>query len=173
MCRPLTALFAPHTHPRAYVVHVPSTGRTQASGGFHPIKPACQQHRRGDWGTAKCVAARWVGIAYAALTACACRCREIVCTGSFIAGYAVSSLVFGHLVHYYNPFLLMSIGLGLWCCAVVASGMAPDYWVLLAARICSGVGEASFQTTVPPWLDDNAPAVCCVRAAVSALSSPM
>ena len=124
-------------------------------------------------GHCKVRAARWVGIACAALTACACWCREIVCTGSFIAGYAVSSLVFGHLVHYYNPFLLMSIGLGLWCCAVVASGMAPDYWVLLAARICSGVGEASFQTTVPPWLDDNAPAVCCVPAAVSALSSPM
>lgn len=31
--------------------------------------------------------------------------------GSFIAGYAVASVVFGHLVHYYEPFKLMSIGL--------------------------------------------------------------
>ena len=31
---------------------------------------------------------------------------------SFVAGYAVASVLFGHLVHYYQPFKLMTVGLG-------------------------------------------------------------
>ncbi len=37
------------------------------------------------------------------------------------------------------------------------SGAAPHFWVLILARMLSGVGEASFQTVVPPFIDDNAP----------------
>lgn len=58
-----------------------------------------------------------------------------LCAGSFIAGYALSSLVFGHLVHYFNPFSLIAVGLSCWCGAVIVSGLSPNYWILLIARI--------------------------------------
>lgn len=78
-------------------------------------------------------------------------------TGSFIGGYSVASISFGHLVHRYPPFKLMCVGLIIWVVAVVLSGLAPNFWVMVAARVLSGVGEASFQTVVPPYIDDNAP----------------
>lgn len=83
---------------------------------------------------------------------------------AFIGGYSVASISFGHLVHKYPPFRLMSVGLGIWVIAVVLSGLAPyiishnSFWILISARVLSGVGEASFQTVVPPYIDDNAPA---------------
>ena len=76
---------------------------------------------------------------------------------AFIGGYAVASLVFGHLVHVYPPFKLVGVGLAIWVIAIVASGAAPSYYFLLAARVLSGVGEASFQCVVPTYIDDNAP----------------
>ena len=75
----------------------------------------------------------------------------------YIVGYAVASLVFGYQTRFRPPFQLMAIGLLIWCVAVVLSGFAPHYWVLVLARMLSGAGEASFQTVVPPWIDDNAP----------------
>ena len=75
----------------------------------------------------------------------------------YIVGYAAASVSFGHLVNFYDPFKLMAIGLGVWCVAVILSGLAPHFWVLVVARVLSGVGEASFQTVVPPYIDDNAP----------------
>jgi len=76
---------------------------------------------------------------------------------AFIGGYAVASLVFGHLVHRFHPFRLMSVGLLCWCGSVVLTGLAPHMWVMIGARVISGVGEASFQCIVPPYIDDHAP----------------
>lgn len=76
---------------------------------------------------------------------------------SFIGGYSVASLIFGHSVHLFPPFRLISIGLIIWIVAVVGSAFAPSYWLLFAARMLSGVGEASFQCVVPPYIDDYAP----------------
>ena len=75
----------------------------------------------------------------------------------YIVGYAVASLVFGYQTRFRPPFQLMAIGLFIWCISVILSGFAPHYWVLVLARMLSGAGEASFQTVVPPWIDDNAP----------------
>jgi predicted MFS family arabinose efflux permease len=75
----------------------------------------------------------------------------------YIVGYALASPTFGHFVHSYPPFKLMAIGLGVWVVAVLLSGWAPHFWVLVVARIFSGVGEASFQIVVPPYIDDTAP----------------
>lgn len=77
--------------------------------------------------------------------------------GMYIVGYATASVTFGHLVHSYPPFKLMSVGLAIWLLAVFMSGAAPHFWVLVVARMLSGVGEASFQTVVPPFIDDNSP----------------
>lgn len=76
---------------------------------------------------------------------------------AFIGGYAVASLVFGHLVHRFHPFRLMSVGLLCWCGSVVLTGLSPHVWVMIMARVISGVGEASFQCIVPPYIDDHAP----------------
>eukprot|EP01138_Halocafeteria_seosinensis_P015810 gb/GECG01016135.1/.p1 GENE.gb/GECG01016135.1/~~gb/GECG01016135.1/.p1 ORF type:complete len:581 (+),score=35.98 gb/GECG01016135.1/:1-1743(+) len=80
-----------------------------------------------------------------------------VLQSAFIAGYAVASVTFGHLVHKFPPFKLMSVGLLIWCVAAILSGAAPLYSVLVVGRALSGVGEAAFQCVVPPFVDDNAP----------------
>lgn len=83
-----------------------------------------------------------------------------VLQSSFVVGYSVGSLVMGHLVHIYKPFKLMAVGLAIWVFAVAICGFADllgGFYTLLVARMLSGVGEASFQCVVPPWLDDNAP----------------
>ncbi|KAA0157025.1 hypothetical protein FNF27_01997 [Cafeteria roenbergensis] len=77
-------------------------------------------------------------------------------TSAFIVSYALSSVAFGHLVHRFPPFKLMAVGLFVWCIAVVTCAVSPNYWVLLFGRALSGVGEASFQCVVPPFIDDNA-----------------
>lgn len=55
--------------------------------------------------------------------------------GSFIAGYGVASLTFGHLVHAYPPFRLMFLGLCVWMGSIVLSGLAPNYYILVLARV--------------------------------------
>jgi MFS family permease len=70
----------------------------------------------------------------------------------------VSATTFGHLVHLYPPFKLVAISLTIWSGAVILSGLAPHYWVMVLGRTLSGVGEGCFQCVIPPWIDDNAPA---------------
>jgi MFS family permease len=52
-----------------------------------------------------------------------------------------------------------SLPCSIWCGAVLLSGLAPNFWLLVIARVFSGVGEASFQCVVPPFIDDIAPKV--------------
>ena len=80
---------------------------------------------------------------------------------SFIVGFALASVVFGHLVHFYSPFFLCGVGLSIWVVAVVLSGVsfyADSFAFLVIARCLSGVGEASFQCSIPPWIEKNAEA---------------
>lgn len=79
-------------------------------------------------------------------------------SSAFIVGYAVTGLFAANLVHRYPPFKVMSIGLIIWVIAVLLTSVSPTYWMLLLSRGLSGVGEASFQCVVPPFIDDNAPA---------------
>jgi MFS family permease len=79
---------------------------------------------------------------------------------SFIAGYAVAAVICGHLVHVWSPFNLVGVGLVIWCIAIFLCGAAESFdsfWLLLFARVLSGMGEASFQCVVPPFIDDHAP----------------
>ena len=78
---------------------------------------------------------------------------------AFIVGFSIASVICGHAVHYYPPFWLCGIGLSVWCLAVIMSGMSfyvQNYTFLLISRALSGVGEASFQCSVPPWIQANA-----------------
>jgi MFS transporter, Spinster family, sphingosine-1-phosphate transporter len=77
---------------------------------------------------------------------------------AFIVGFCIASIVCGHAVHYYPPFFLCGIGLSIWIVAVLFSGIAlwaESYTFLLIARMLSGCGEASFQCSVPPWIQSN------------------
>lgn len=77
---------------------------------------------------------------------------------AFIVGFCVASPIFATLVHHYGPFHLVSIGVAIWICAVLVSGSAYHanrYELLVLGRIFSGVGEASFQCCIPPWIATN------------------
>lgn len=80
---------------------------------------------------------------------------------AFIVGLAIGSSTFGHLVHHYGRFYLTGIGCSIWMLAVFLSGMAryaDSYAFLVLARMLSGVGEASLQVNIPPWVQKTAPA---------------
>lgn len=79
---------------------------------------------------------------------------------AFIIGFMGGSVVFGHLIHSVRRFTLTGIGCGIWIAAVVASGSAyyvRSYAFLIFARVFSGVGEASLQCCIPPWIQSTAP----------------
>ncbi len=79
---------------------------------------------------------------------------------SFIIGYMIGSIIFGHLIHHYGRFFLTAIGCTIWILAVFLSGMAGfanSYIFLLFARILSGFGEAGLQCTIPPWIQNASP----------------
>ena len=79
---------------------------------------------------------------------------------SFIVGLSLASLVFGHLVHFYGPFTLISFGLSIWLLATILCGIGfqhNTFSLLLFARMLSGVGEASFSCSVPPWITKYGP----------------
>lgn len=78
---------------------------------------------------------------------------------AFIIGLLGSTLLFSHMTHYIQPFKLMAVGLSVWLFAILCSGLAyyaGSFSLLLTARALTGVGDASFQVVVPPFISDNA-----------------
>jgi MFS family permease len=78
---------------------------------------------------------------------------------SFIIGFSIAVIVFSNSLHYYSPFFICGVGLSIWVLAVILSGVAKytgSYYFLLICRMLSGVGEASFQCSIPPWIAKNA-----------------
>ncbi|CAI5732673.1 unnamed protein product [Hyaloperonospora brassicae] len=81
-------------------------------------------------------------------------------TSAFIATYSVFSIVFGYLALTHRPFRIIAAGMTVWIGAVVICGLAQvaeSYYVLIAGRLVSGVGEASFQCTATPFINRYAP----------------
>ena len=76
---------------------------------------------------------------------------------SFILGYMVTAPGFAHYAQFYHPEFLMCIGLGIWTCAVIMTGLSRVYEMLLIARCLTGVGEASFICLAPPVILGSAP----------------
>ncbi|OQR81613.1 Major Facilitator Superfamily (MFS) [Thraustotheca clavata] len=79
---------------------------------------------------------------------------------SFIASYSVFICIFGYLSITRKPFILSSIGLFIWVIAIILCGIAKptqSFYLLLAGRLLSGIGESSFQATTPPFIDEFAP----------------
>jgi len=79
---------------------------------------------------------------------------------AFIIGLLTSSVIFSRLAHYCNTFLLVKIGVIIWILSVILSATSfycHSFLLLLFGRMLSGVGEGSFQCTMPPWIETNAP----------------
>lgn len=88
-----------------------------------------------------------------------------VLQSSFIAVYSVACIVFSQLRHSVPAFRLLGSGLVIWVVALFLSALAYwlpqrewSFWAFLFARALSGVGEASFQCIVPPYVEDFSPA---------------
>ena len=99
-----------------------------------------------------------------------------VLAGAFMGGYCVFSPVFAYLASTdMAPFSLVGTGLSVWLVAALLGAFSPHYGGLLAARVLSGVGEASFQCIAPCFLDDVAPAEqkgCCTPAEQKGCCTP-
>ncbi|KAF1795024.1 Major facilitator superfamily domain [Phytophthora cactorum] len=81
-------------------------------------------------------------------------------TSAFIASYSIFSMVFGYYALTHRPFRIIALGMTVWVVAVAICGMAQaseSYYVLIAGRLISGVGEASFQCTATPFINRYAP----------------
>ncbi len=76
---------------------------------------------------------------------------------AFMACYMVSAPLLGWLGDRMSRVKLASGGLFVWSLATAASGLAPGYSTLLAARTSVGIGEASFGTVSPGLLSDYFP----------------
>lgn len=75
----------------------------------------------------------------------------------FLAGYSVTSPIFGALGDRMRRTLLIALGIFVWSAATCASGLAAGALSLLAARAFVGVGEASYATLSPTIIDDTTP----------------
>lgn len=79
---------------------------------------------------------------------------------SFIIGFSFASIIISHLVHFQGPFYICAGGLSLWIISALLSGIGfylNSFVILLVGRMLSGIGEASFICTVPPWIAKHAP----------------
>jgi MFS family permease len=61
---------------------------------------------------------------------------------TFAAFYSLAGLPIARLIDRGNRRLIITVGIGLWCLATAASGLASEFWHLLLARIGVAVGEA-------------------------------
>jgi len=61
---------------------------------------------------------------------------------TFAAFYGVMGLPIARLIDRGNRRVIIAIGIAVWSLATAASGLANDYWHLLAARMAVAVGEA-------------------------------
>ncbi len=61
---------------------------------------------------------------------------------TFAAFYSLAGLPIARLIDRGNRRLIITVGIGLWCLATAASGLASEFWHLLLARVGVAVGEA-------------------------------
>lgn len=61
---------------------------------------------------------------------------------TFAAFYSLAGLPIARLIDRGNRRVIIAIGIGLWCLATAASGLATAFWHLLLARVAVAVGEA-------------------------------
>jgi len=75
----------------------------------------------------------------------------------FLAGYFMTSPIFGFLGDRMRRTALITFGIAVWSLATFASGLAHTAGTMLFFRAIVGVGEASFTSIAPTIIDDVAP----------------
>jgi predicted MFS family arabinose efflux permease len=73
---------------------------------------------------------------------------------AFLVVYMIASPASGALGHRVPRKYLVTVGVGLWSLATVASGLARNYHELALARAMIGFGEAGYATVAPAILSD-------------------
>lgn len=76
----------------------------------------------------------------------------------FVFGYMCSCPVFAYLAKTRSVYKLMTVGLSIWCAAIVVCALSTQYSQLLIGRMLTGLAEASFASTAPTVIDDLATA---------------
>src|SRR6185503_12151876 len=76
----------------------------------------------------------------------------------FMIPYALVAPLAGALGDRRRRFAIAGAGVLVWSVATFASGLAPVFAILLAARVLIGVGEASYTVVTPSLLGDYYPA---------------
>ena len=71
--------------------------------------------------------------------------------------YAIMGLPCGRLVDRYSRRVVIAGGVALWSLATVACGFATGFWMLFAARMLVGVGEATLSPGALSLLSDHFP----------------
>lgn len=77
---------------------------------------------------------------------------------AFILVYMVAAPFFGAWGDRRSRTHAIALGVGIWSIATMLSGLAHDYWHLLAARALVGIGEAAFVAIAAAMLADLFPA---------------
>lgn len=76
---------------------------------------------------------------------------------AFIVTYSLVSPFAGWAGDRYPRLPIAAAGVVIWSLAVIASGLAPTFVLLLAARAITGVGEAGYAVVTPSLLSDHYP----------------
>ena len=76
---------------------------------------------------------------------------------AFLISYMIASPVFGWLGDRMRRWAIVGIGVIVWSLASGASGLATTFGLLLAARLCVGVGEAAYGPVAPTLISDLFP----------------
>jgi MFS family permease len=75
----------------------------------------------------------------------------------FMFGFMIASPIFAYSSQTVHPFNLIAIGIAIWGGAVLFAAVSRRFWTLAAARMLSGIGEASFVCLASPILLSIAP----------------
>lgn len=76
----------------------------------------------------------------------------------FILGFILFGPIFGYFSQRFHPEYLMSIGLSIWCFAVLLTAYSKSFLMIIFARTITGIGEASFLVLAPTYIMAKAPA---------------
>jgi len=76
---------------------------------------------------------------------------------AFLAGYMLTSPIFGRLGDSMSRKGLITVGVLIWCAATAGSGLMATFAGMIAVRALVGVGEASYASLSPTIIDDITP----------------
>ena len=76
---------------------------------------------------------------------------------AFLVTYMIAAPVFGWLGDRHNRWVIIGAGVLLWTLATGWCGLAGGFWVLFAARIFVGIGEAAWGPIAPTVISDMFP----------------